>query len=45
MIFLVELDHSKSGLTPTPEAGRTFIEQVISRRSHGPKNSLLRKDG
>jgi muconolactone delta-isomerase len=29
MLFLVELDHVKSGLTPTPEAGRTFIEQVI----------------
>jgi muconolactone delta-isomerase len=29
MIFLVELDHVKSGLTLTPEAGRTFIERVI----------------
>jgi hypothetical protein len=29
MLFLVELDHVKSGTTPTPEAGRTFIEQII----------------
>ena len=29
MLFLVELDHVKSGLMPTPEAGRAFIEQSI----------------
>jgi hypothetical protein len=23
------MDHVKSGLTPTPEVGRTFIEQII----------------
>ncbi len=29
MLFLVELDHIKSGVPPTPEAGRAFIEQII----------------
>ena len=29
MLFLVELDHVKSGMTMTPEAGRTFIEHFI----------------
>jgi muconolactone delta-isomerase len=29
MLFLVELDHIKSGLAITPEAGRAFIEEVI----------------
>jgi len=29
MLFLVELDHLKSGQPPTPEEGRTFIEQII----------------
>jgi hypothetical protein len=29
MLFLVELDHVKSGATLTPEAGRTFIQEVI----------------
>ncbi|HEY6183058.1 MAG TPA: muconolactone Delta-isomerase family protein [Terriglobales bacterium] len=29
MLFLVELDHVKSGALLTPEQGRTFIEQVI----------------
>ena len=29
MLFLVELDHVKSGSGATPEAGRAFIEQVI----------------
>jgi len=29
MLFLVELDHVKSGSLATPEAGRAFIEQVI----------------
>jgi hypothetical protein len=29
MLFLVELDHIKSGIEPTPEASRTFIEQRI----------------
>jgi hypothetical protein len=29
MLFLVELDHVKSGPPPTPEAGRAFIEQII----------------
>ena len=29
MLFLVELDHVKSGLPLTPEAGRAFIEQTI----------------
>ncbi len=29
MLFLVEMDHVKSGASPTPEAGRVFIEQVI----------------
>jgi len=29
MLFLVEVDHVKSGITPTPESGRAFIEQVI----------------
>jgi len=29
MLFLVALDHVKSGLTLPPEAGRDFIEQVI----------------
>jgi len=31
MLFLVELDHVKSGNVPTPEAGRAFIEQIIFR--------------
>ena len=30
MLFLAELDHVKSGATLTPEAGRAFIDQVIS---------------
>lgn len=29
MLFLVEMDHVKSGMTPTPEASRAFIEQII----------------
>jgi muconolactone delta-isomerase len=29
MLFLVELDHVKSGITPTGESSRMFIEQVI----------------
>ncbi len=29
MLFLVELDHVKTGLPATPEAGRAFIEQLI----------------
>ena len=29
MLFLVELDHVKSGIMPTPEGGRAFIEQII----------------
>jgi muconolactone delta-isomerase len=29
MLFLVELDRINPGSTPTPESGRTFIEQVI----------------
>lgn len=29
MLFLVELDHAKSGALLTPEAGRAFIEQII----------------
>jgi muconolactone delta-isomerase len=29
MLFLVELDRINPGSTPTPEGGRTFIEQVI----------------
>ena len=29
MLFLVELDHVKSGVQMTPEAARSFIEQVI----------------
>ncbi len=29
MLFLVEIDHVKSGQPLTPEAGRTFIEQII----------------
>ncbi len=29
MLFLVELDRINPGSTPTPETGRTFIEQVI----------------
>jgi muconolactone delta-isomerase len=29
VLFLVELDHVKSGSPATPEAGRAFIEQVI----------------
>jgi hypothetical protein len=29
MLFLVELDHVKPGASPTPESGRTFIEQTI----------------
>ncbi len=29
MLFLVELDHVKSGQPLTAEAGRTFIEQII----------------
>ncbi len=29
MLFLVELDHVKSGSSLTPEQGRAFIEQVI----------------
>ena len=29
MVFLVELDHVKSGVLLTPDAGRAFIEQII----------------
>jgi hypothetical protein len=29
MLFLVELDHVKSGIMLGPEAGRAFIEQII----------------
>ncbi len=29
MLFLIELDHVKSGLPLTHEAGRTFIQEVI----------------
>src|SRR5262249_528935 len=29
MLFLVEIDHVKSGVPLTSEAGRAFIEQVI----------------
>ena len=29
MLFLVEIDHVKSGAPTTPEAGRAFVEQVI----------------
>ena len=29
MLFFAELDHVKSGLPLTPEAGRTFMQQVI----------------
>ena len=29
MLFFVELDHVKPGITPTPETGRLFIEQII----------------
>jgi len=29
MLFLVELDHVKSGTMLTADAGRAFIEQVI----------------
>ena len=29
MLFLIELDRVNPGSTPTPETGRTFIEQVI----------------
>ncbi len=29
MLFLVELDHVKSGAMLTADAGRTFIEQII----------------
>ena len=29
MLFLVDLDHAKSGPPPTPESGRAFIGQVI----------------
>ena len=29
MLFLIELDHVKSGQTLTPEQGRAFIEQII----------------
>jgi muconolactone delta-isomerase len=29
MTFLVEMDHVKSGVTPSAGAGRAFIEQII----------------
>ena len=29
MLFLIELDHVKSGQALTPEQGRIFVEQVI----------------
>lgn len=29
MLFLVEVDHVKTGPPPTPETGRAFIEHVI----------------
>jgi hypothetical protein len=29
MLFLVELDHVKSGPPPSPETGQAFIEQII----------------
>jgi muconolactone delta-isomerase len=29
MLFLVELDHVKTGQAPTPESGRAFIKQII----------------
>jgi hypothetical protein len=29
MLFLVEIDHVRSGTVLTPDAARTFVEQVI----------------
>ena len=29
MIFLVELDHVKPGVAPTPETGQAFIDRII----------------
>ncbi len=29
MLFLIEMDHVKSGQPLTPDVGRTFIEQII----------------
>jgi len=29
MLFLVEMDHVKSGITPTKEEARRFIEQIV----------------
>jgi muconolactone delta-isomerase len=29
MLFLVELDHMRTGPPPTPESSRAFVEQVI----------------
>jgi len=29
MLFLVELDHVKSGITPTVEESRTFMERIV----------------
>jgi len=29
MLFLVEMDYVRSGVTPTPESGKFFIENII----------------
>jgi hypothetical protein len=43
MIFLVELDHVKSGNWSTPEAGRSFIEQIILPTLAGAEQIVAEK--
>ena len=49
MLFLVELDHLKSNQPLTPEAGRTFIEQIIlptlARAEHFTKERKILAGG
>ena len=35
MLFLVELDHVKPTAPIPPEAGRAFIEQILSKAGRG----------
>ena len=49
MQFLIEMDHLKSGQPLTPEAGRTFIEQIIlptlARAEHLTKEKMILAGG
>jgi muconolactone delta-isomerase len=43
MLYLVELDHVKSGQTATPETARSFIEQIIFPTLERAKQLLAEK--